>query len=180
LQFVELISSTFDLKMKNRSYFGTILMNMNLKQQLDQDLKAAMLSGDKTLVTTLRGLKSVILYAEVAAGNREKGLDDAVIVELFTKEVKKRQESADLYKQGGNMEKAQAELTEKTVIQKYLPEQLSEEELGALIDQAVEKTGASGPQSMGQVIGLVKQLSKGRADGSRIAAAAKERLQGSK
>src|ERR671929_50955 len=100
---------------------------MSLKERIDQDLKQAMLAGDKTLVTTLRGLKSAILYAEVAKGSRDKGLSDEEVVEILTKEAKKRQESADMYSQGGSAEKAEAELTEKTVIEKYLPAQLSDQ-----------------------------------------------------
>jgi uncharacterized protein len=149
---------------------------MMIKDQLNQDLKTAMLAGDKDLVTVLRGLKSVILYAEVAAGNREQGLDDAAVIDLFAKEVKKRKESADLYRQGGNEEKAQAELSEKAIIEKYLPAQLTDEELNTLIEQAITETEATGPAAMGQVIGKVKQLSQGKADGSRIAMAVKEKL----
>lgn len=149
---------------------------MNIKQQIDSDLKAAMLGGDKVLTTTLRGLKSVILYAEVAANLRETGLPDNEIIVLFSKEAKKRQESADLYKQGGNDEKAQAELVEKTVIEGYLPKQLSDEELILLIDSAISELNAEGTQVMGQVIGLVKQKSQGQADGGRIATLVKEKL----
>lgn len=149
---------------------------MNIVEQIDQDLKTAMLAGDKTLTTTLRGLKSVVLYAEVAAGKRDSGLENAEVIELLAKEAKKRQESADLYKQGGNTEKYEAELQEKQIIEKYLPAQLSDEELTDLIDKVVQETGAQGPQAMGQVIGQVKQLSKGQADGGRIAALVKERL----
>jgi uncharacterized protein YqeY len=149
---------------------------MSITELIDQDIKTAMLAGDKTLTTTLRGLKSVILYAEVATGKREQGLSDSEVIDLLSKEAKKRQESADLYTQGGNQEKSEAELTEKKVIEKYLPAQLSDEELAVLIDKAIAETGANGPQAMGQVIGKVKQLSGGKADGGRIAAMAKERL----
>lgn len=149
---------------------------MSLKEQIDQDLKAAMLGGDKVLTTTLRGLKSVILYAEVAKGSRQQGLSDDEIIEAFSKEAKKRQESADLYKQSGNQEKAEAELTEKAVIEKYLPAQVSEEELKRAIDKAVTDSGASGLQAMGQVIGAVKQQFGASADGAVIARLVKERL----
>lgn len=147
-----------------------------LKARIDQDLKTALLAGDKVLATTLRGLKSVILYAEVAKGSREEGLPDDQIILLLSKEVKKRQESADLYKQGGNEEKAAAELTEKKVIEQYLPAQMPDDELSKLIDEAIAQVGASGPAAMGQVIGLVKQKTAGQADGSRIAQLVKERL----
>src|SRR5437879_2903064 len=95
---------------------------MSLKQQIDKDIKTEMLAGEKTLVTTLRGLKSVILYAEVATGSRDKGLSDQEIVELLAKEAKKRQESAELYQKGGSQDRAEAELAEKQVIERYLPQ----------------------------------------------------------
>lgn len=148
-----------------------------LKDRLDQDLKKALLAGDKVLATTLRGLKSVILYAEVAKGIRDTGLPDDEIIALFGKEAKKRQESADLYKQGGNNQRAEAELAEKKVIEGYLPQQLSDDELGKAVDAAIAELGASGPQAMGQVIGAVKQKVGASADGSRIAQMVKERLQ---
>lgn len=148
-----------------------------LKARIDQDLKAALLAGDKVLATTLRGLKSAILYAEVAQGSRgQGGLSDDEIVALLSKEAKKRQESADLYKQGGNNEKAEAELAEKKVIESYLPQQLSDDELIGIIDATIKDLGVSGPSAMGQVIGAVKQKTAGRADGARIATLVKERL----
>lgn len=147
-----------------------------LKQRIDQELKQALLDGNKTLATTLRGLKSVILYAEVAKGNRETGLGDEEILVLFAKESKKRQESADLYVQGGNQEKADAELEEKRIIDAYLPQQLSDEELSKLIDAVIAESGAADMRAMGQVIAEVKQRSEGQADGGRIAAMVKERL----
>jgi uncharacterized protein YqeY len=148
-----------------------------LKARIDQDLKSALLAGDKVLATTLRGLKSVILYAEVAKGARDEGLADDEIVVLLSKEAKKRQESADLYRQGGNEEKAAAELAEKQVIETYLPTQLSDEELVKMVDEAIASVGAAGPAAMGQIIGAVKQQTAGQADGSRIAQLVKERLE---
>lgn len=149
---------------------------MSIKEKLDQDIKQAMLAGDKTLVTTLRGIKSTILYAEVASGSREQGLDDEKIIELLSKEAKKRQESADLYRQGGNEAREAAELAEKAVIHGYLPEQLSEDKLEAIVLSAIEETGATGPREMGQVIALVKKRAGAAADGSRIAKIVKEKL----
>jgi len=147
-----------------------------LKQQLEQDVKTALLAGDKDRVTTLRGLKSVILYAEVAKGSREEGLPDDEILALFAKEAKKRQESADLYVQGGNIQKANAELAEKAIIEEYLPAQLAEEELVQIVDEVLAQFETLSPQIMGQAIGAVKQKTEGRADGSRIAQLVKERL----
>ena len=150
---------------------------MTIKQCIDQDLKQAMLSGDKTLATTLRGIKSVILYAEVAANKRDQGLDDQEVIPLLQKEAKKRQESVDLYRQGGNQERAEAELAEKGVIEAYLPAQLSDEDLDAIVDEVVKALDEPlTPTMMGQAIGAVKQKTEGQADGGRIAAAVKARL----
>jgi uncharacterized protein len=147
-----------------------------LKQQIEQDLKTALLAGDKERATTLRSLKSVILYAEVAEGSRDKGLSDEAIIVLFSKEAKKRQESADLYKQGGAEDRAAAELREKAIVENYLPKQLADEELIKIVDNVIAELGVSGPQAMGQAIGQVKQKTAGQADGARIAALVKERL----
>jgi len=149
---------------------------MSLKEDIDRDLKTALLAGDKTLVTTIRGLKSAILYVEVAENKRDQGLDDEEVVTILRKEAKKRQESADLYKQGGNQEKAEAELTELKVIDKYLPAQLGDDQLNQLIDQAVAEVGEVTQQTMGRVIGRVKELTQGNADGGRIAQAVKQRM----
>lgn len=149
---------------------------MNLKQRIDQDLKQAMLGGDKTLTSTLRGLKSAILYVEVAQGSRDQGLSDDEIVRVLQKEAKKRQESADLYRQGGNEAKAAAELDEKTVIERYLPAKMSQEELTALVDAVVAEVGRD-KANMGHIIGAVKQKAGAAADGAVIAGLVKERLQ---
>ena len=147
-----------------------------LKQQLEQDIKSALLSGDKARATTLRGLKSAILYVEVAQGSRENGLSDEDIITVFAKEAKKRQDSADLYVKGGSQERADQELAEKAIIEGYLPKQLTDEELTAVVDAVVAELGLSSPQAMGQVIGAVKSRTEGKADGSRIARLVKERL----
>ncbi len=149
---------------------------MSIKETIDQDIKQAMLGGDKTLTETLRGLKSAILNVEVAENKREKGLADDEVISLFQKEAKKRQESADLFAQGGNHEKAEAEMAEKSIIESYLPEQMSDQELAEVIDGCISELGATGMQAMGQVIGAVKQKVGARADGGRIAAAVKGKL----
>jgi uncharacterized protein YqeY len=149
---------------------------MSVKQQIDADLKTAMLAGDKTLVMTLRGLKSAILYVEVAENARNQGLAEDKVITVLQKEAKKRLESADLYKQGGNAEKQQAEMNEKKVIEKYLPQQLSEDEIGKIIDEVITSTGASGLQAMSQVIGAVKVKTGASADGAVIARLTKEKL----
>lgn len=149
-----------------------------LKQQLQDDVKAAMLAKDTLRLETLRGLKSVILYAEVAAKKRAEdgSLSDDEILVLFAKEAKKRQESAELYIRGGAQDKADKELAEKKIIEAYLPEQMSEADLAKLISETIAQTGAEGIQAMGKVIGAVKAKAGSSADGALIARMVKERL----
>ncbi len=149
---------------------------MTIKEQIEADLKTAMLAGDKVLTTTLRGLKSAILNVEVAENKRDTGLSDEVVTGILGKEAKKRQESADMYIQGNSPEKAAAENLEKQVIEKYLPQQMDDEALKNLVEAAVTETGAATMQDMGKVIGLVKQRAGAKADGGRIALMVKERL----
>ena len=147
-----------------------------LKQRIEQDLKTALLAGDKTQVTVLRSLKSAVLYVEVAKGAREEGLSDQEILDVLTKESKKRQESADLYIKGGDPARADGELAEKAIIDRYLPQPLSEMELNKLIDAAIQELGEPAPQTMGKIIAKVKQDGGAAADGALVARLVKERL----
>ena len=147
-----------------------------IKDKLTQDLKEALLAKDADRATLIRGLKSAILYAEVAAGKREEGLSDDECIVILQKEAKKRQESADMYVQGGDQGRADKELAEKALIQAYLPAELSEQEITAIVDAVIAKTGASDIKAMGQVIGMVKAETKGAADGALIAKIVKEKL----
>jgi uncharacterized protein len=147
-----------------------------LEDKLEQDIKSALLAGNSVRVTTLRGLKSSLLNVKVAEGKRESGLSDDEVIAVFSKEAKKRQESAELYKQGGDTARADAELSEKAIIAEYLPAQLGEAEVAAIVEQVIAETGASGQQAMGQVIGAVRAKTKGAADGGLIARLTKEKL----
>ena len=147
-----------------------------LEQKLEDDIKTAMLAGEKQKVTVLRGLKSAVLYVKVAEGKRDSGLNDDQVLAIFAKESKKRQESADLYKQGNDSVRETAELEEKAIIDAYLPAQLSEEEVSKLVDTAIANSGASGAQAMGQVIGTVRSQAGANADGALIARLTKEKL----
>lgn len=149
---------------------------MTLQQQVEQDLKAAMLAGDTQRVTVLRSLKSAITYAKVAGQNKVDELSDAEVLQIFAKEAKKRQESADGFSAGGKTESAAAELAEKVIIEAYLPPALSEDEVAQLVDAAVAKLAEKSSKAMGQVIAEVKAAAKGRADGALIAKLTKERL----
>jgi uncharacterized protein YqeY len=149
---------------------------MSLQTRITDDLKAAMLAGQQQRVLTLRGLKSSLLYVQVADGTRGQEMPDETVLTVLAKESKKRQESADLYSQGGNEEKSRAELEEKAIIDEYLPDQLSEEELEKLIDTAIHETGAVSTAQMGQVIAAVRQQAGPTADGAAIARLVKARL----
>jgi uncharacterized protein YqeY len=149
---------------------------MSLKEQIDADLKTALLAGDKQTATVLRGLKSTILNVEIEKGNRDQGLADTEVMVVLTKQAKQRQESADMYTQGNSPDRAKAELEEKAIIEKYLPKQMEDAELATIIGKVIIDTGAAGPQAMGQVIGAVKAQTAGQADGGRIAQMVKEKL----
>lgn len=147
-----------------------------IKDKLTQDLKVALLAKDSERATLIRGLKSAILYVEVAEGKRESGLSDEECVAIFQKEAKKRQESADLYLSANEQERADKELSEKSLIETYLPKQLDEEEISKIVTKVIAESGAEGVKSMGQVIGSVKAQTKGAADGALIAKIVKEQL----
>lgn len=149
---------------------------MSFKEKIDQDLKAALLSGDKERASVLRGIKSAVLYEEVAKGARDEGLADEEVLRILGKEAKKRQESADLYVKGGSQEKADAELAEKKIIEEYLPAQLSEDDITKLIDEVTAENGPVTKETMGATIAAVKQKSGGAADGATVARLVKERM----
>lgn len=147
-----------------------------LEQKLEQDLKTAMLAGDAERVMTLRNLKSALLNLKVASGKRESGLTDEEVLPILSKEAKKRQESADFYVQGGSQDRADKELSEKAIIEEYLPKQLSLEEITAIVDEVISTLDVRGPSAMGQVMGQVKAKTGASADGSLIAKIVKEKL----
>ena len=147
-----------------------------LEQQIEQDIKSALLAHDSERVSTLRGVKSALLNLKVASGKRESGLSDDEVTKVLAKESKQRQESADLYKQGGDETRQRAELSEKAIIDAYLPKQLSEAEISAVIDEVIKSSGVNQLQAMGQVIGQVKSKVGAAADGAVIARLVKEKL----
>lgn len=149
---------------------------MALKQRIENDLKAALLGGDRFVAETLRGLKAAILNEEVAQNKRDSGLDDGAVEQIIAKEVKKRNESAAIYEQNQREDAADAERREAEVFMKYLPKQLSEAELKTVVDAKVTELGATDAKMMGQVIGAVKQEVGNTADGAMIAKLVKEAL----
>ena len=135
-----------------------------LKQRIKDEMKAALLSGDRFVGDTLRNLGAAILDEEVKQGVREAGLDDAAVEQVIVREVKKRRDAAAIYRTNGRPELAEPEEREMAVLQHYLPQPLSDEEL-----QTIAELGADNPRMMGQVIGAVKAKVGNRADGGAIA-----------
>ena len=149
---------------------------MSLKAQFDNDIKAALLSGDRFTASVLRDFKAAILNEEVAQKKREEGLSDADIEKILIREVKKRAESAAIYDGAERPELSQQERAESKVLEAYLPEQVSEADIKAAVDEAIVATGATSAAQMGQVIGAVKSQLGNSADGGTIARLVKEAL----
>lgn len=148
---------------------------MSLKQQIDQDIKKAMLEKKKDELTALRAIKSAILLAESEKGAAGDISEEAEL-KLLTKAAKQRKESAELYEKEGRKDLADKEMLEYEVISRYLPKQLSEDELEAEVKKIVDEVGASGPQDMGKVMGVATKQLAGKADGKAISNAVKKIL----
>jgi uncharacterized protein YqeY len=141
---------------------------MSVLDQVQDDVKAALKAGDRERVHALRLIADALQKAE-----KDDGGDP---VEVLQRERKRRLEAAEAYRDGGRAEAAEAEEREAEVISSYMPEQLSDEELNAIVGDAVAASGASSPQEMGKVMSAVMPQVKGRADGRRVSAAVKEML----
>ena len=150
---------------------------MALAETIQNDLKAALLGGDRFRADVLRNLKAAILNEEVATGKRDEGLDDSEVERIIAREVKKRTESIRMYEAGGRPELAENEKLESSVLEEYLPSQLNESEIVSVVEETIEEMGATGMQSMGMVIKAVKDKVGNTADGATVARIVKEKLQ---
>lgn len=148
---------------------------MSLKQQIDGDIKKAMLAKNKEELEALRGIKSLILLAETEKGGSGDVSSD-VESKLLMKAAKQRKESADIFTQQGRQDLADKELLQLEVISRYLPKQLSEEEIASAVKQIIEEVGAKGPQDMGKVMGVATKKLAGQADGKVISDLVKKLL----
>ena len=146
-----------------------------LKEQLQEDLTAAIKDRNELRSSTIRLTLSAVTSEEVA-GKEKRELSDAEVLKVITREAKKRREAAEAFDQGGRVDQAARERAEGEVLAGYLPKQLSDEELAAIVAAAVAESGASGPQAMGAVMKLVKPKVDGLAEGGRVAAAVKAAL----
>jgi uncharacterized protein len=144
------------------------LGRMSVLERVQNDVKDAMKAGERERVHALR-----LIVSELQKAAKENGANE---VEVLQRERKRRLEAAEAYRDGGRSDAAEAEEREAEIIASYLPAQLSDEELDALVGDAVAESGASSPSEMGKVMGLVMPRVRGRADGKRVSAAVREKL----
>jgi uncharacterized protein YqeY len=150
---------------------------MKLKQRLQADLTAAIKARDELRTATLRMALAAVTNEEVA-GKTARELGDDEIVAVISREAKKRREAADAFRDGGRPELAEREQAEGAVLADYLPEPLSDEELAALVAEAITETGADSPRQLGAVMKIVTPQVAGRAEGGRVAAEVRRQLAG--
>ncbi len=146
---------------------------MSLKDQITQDMKSAMKAGDKDRLKVVRLMLAAIKQVEV---DKRIELDDAGVLSVLDKMVKQRRDSVEQFEKGGRDDLAAIERAEIAVLQDYLPEQLSAEDLASLVDEVIAATGASSMKDMGKVMGQIKSKAAGRADMGAVSAAVKARL----
>ncbi|HWC54777.1 MAG TPA: GatB/YqeY domain-containing protein [Chitinophagaceae bacterium] len=148
---------------------------MNLEQKIMAELKTAMLAKDEKTTRSLRAIKAAIILAKTAegAGGELKEEDE---VKMLQKMVKQRKDSLEIYQQQNRADLAQKEQEEIEVIEKFLPKQLSAEELKVEISKIIQQTGASSPADMGKVMGVATKQLAGKADGKTISSVVKELL----
>jgi uncharacterized protein len=147
---------------------------MNLEQKIMQDLKAAMKAKDQKALRGIRAIKAAILLEKTSGDKSE--LSEEKEIKLLQKLVKQRKDSLAIYQKEGRDDLAQVEEEEIEVIERYLPQQMSEQELRAEVDKIIEETGASSMKDMGKVMGIATKRFAGRAEGKAISAAVKQKL----
>ena len=148
---------------------------MSLKETLKTDLTEAIRSSDKLVSGTIRMVLTAITNEEVS-GKEARVLTDDEVITVLSREAKKRREASEEFAKAGRTDKAAEEKAEGEVIARYLPAQLSEDEIKALIAAAVASTGAAGPADMGKVMGAIKPQIAGKADGSLVSSLVKAAL----
>jgi hypothetical protein len=148
---------------------------MSLNQRLNVAMKEAMKAKETLRLSTIRLIRSAIKNREIEV--REE-LDDPAVIDILSSLVKQRKESAQVYRENERLDLAAKEEAELEILQEFLPEQLSEEEVLAMIEAAIAETGAASARDMGRVMKIVSVRTKGRADGKRVSDLVKERLAG--
>ena len=148
---------------------------MALREKLDEDLKSAMRAKDSLRMNTVRALKSAIKYREIEL---MKPLDDAGILGVMATEIKRRRDSVEQYRAGNRADLADKEEAEIKILQEFLPQQLTREEVEAKVAEVVTRVGAQGPKDMGAVMKALLPEVQGRADGKVVSELVKQRLAG--
>lgn len=148
---------------------------MTLFDRISEDIKKAMLARDAQRLESLRGIKKEFLEAKTAKGS-DGNLTDEKAVQILAKMIKQRKESAEIYTQQNRPELAEAELIQASVIEEYMPKQLSDEELAAALNEIITRVGATSPKEMGKVMGVASKELAGKAEGRAISAKVKELL----
>lgn len=150
---------------------------MTLREKLDADLKESMRARDQVRVDTIRGVKSAIKYKEVEGGEATT-LDEPGILKVVTGLVKQRRDSIEQFTSAGRTDLADKEQRELTILQAYLPQQLTAEEVEAIVVAAIQEAGATSPKEMGAVMKIVQPKVAGRADGKVVSETVKKKLAG--
>ena len=140
---------------------------MSLEKQIMDEMKAAMKSKDSVALQALRAVKSAFLLAKTASGSGN-GLTPEQEIKIIQKQVKQRKDSSAIFIQQGRQDLAEPELAEAAILEKFLPEALSEEAIAKVVVSTIEKIGASGMKDMGKVMGIVSKQLAGQADGKTI------------
>ena len=148
---------------------------MTLKERITEDMKTAMRSGEKERLATIRLILAAIKQREV---DERITLDDAQVLSALEKMVKQRKEAIVQFQAGGRADLVAKETAEVGILQSYLPAQMSDAEIDALISQAIASTGAASLKDMGKVMGIVKSQAQGRADMGAVSARIKQKLSG--
>lgn len=150
---------------------------MSLKDRISEDIKTAMKAKDKLRLETVRSIKKVILEEESTA--RGKGQDELTAdqeLAILTRLAKQRKDAIEQYNNANRSDLAEKEAAELTIIEEYLPAQMSDEEIAAVVDDLIAKTGAASAKDMGKVMGPAMKALKGRADGAKVQALVKAKL----
>ncbi len=148
---------------------------MSLSKQIMEAMKVAMKAKDVLTLQALRAVKSAILLALTETGAKEE-ISEIEEIKILQKLVKQRKDSASIYAEQGRADLADPEMAEAAVIEQFLPEQLSEEEVAKVVDEVIDQTGASSMKDMGKVMGIVNGKLVGKADGKTISGVVKQRL----
>ncbi len=149
---------------------------MGLEHLINQDIKEAMLAKNRRKLEALRAIKAALLLEKTGGGVGDAPIPESVELKLLQKLVKQRRDTAKIYREQNRPELAEEEEYQASIIEKYLPEQMSEEEVRAVVEKVVAELGASGMKDMGRVMGAVSKQLAGRADNKTVAALVKQIL----